>query len=160
LPYSASSPILFRLLPLEKPMVLTLQKEFAERMVAEVGEDDYGRLSVSAQHYADAEIMETVPRNAFEPSPEVQSAVVRLNPAEPEYEMEDEEFFLGFLRGVFTQRRKTLRNAIRNTTHITGIQDGDEAVERVPDKFLSKRAGKISPAEFAEIAEIVKDEDD
>ncbi|ERH01425.1 MAG: dimethyladenosine transferase [Halonotius sp. J07HN6] len=153
LPYSASSEIAFRLLPLGIPLVLMFQQEFAERMVAAVGEDGYGRLSVSAQHYADCEIAETVPNTAFNPQPAVQSAVVRLTPRDPEYSVADEEFFLRFVKAVFTQRRKTIRNAIRNTAHISGLDDADAVVDAADEELLGRRAGKVAPAEFAALAQ-------
>ena len=152
LPYSASSEIAFRLLPLEIPLVLMFQQEFAERMVAAVGDDDYGRLSVSAQHYADCEIVESVPNTAFDPQPAVQSAVVRLTPREPDYVVADEAFFLRFVKAIFTQRRKTIRNAIRNTAHISGIDDADAVVDSADEELLGRRAGKVAPAEFAALA--------
>ncbi len=156
LPYSASSPILFRLLPLGKPLVVTVQREFAERVVAQAGEDDYSRLSVTARHYAQPVIEETVAPSSFDPQPEVESAVLRLEPRDPDYDLEvDDDVFLDFLRGVFTQRRKTLRNCIRNTTHITGIEDPEEAVSCLSDDTLRKRPGKITPEEYAEIVNTV-----
>ena len=69
LPYGVSSEIAFRLLPEGKPLVLMFQAEFAERMAASAGESEYGRLSVSAQHYADVDVVERVPKEAFDPSP-------------------------------------------------------------------------------------------
>lgn len=154
LPYGISSPILFRLLPLGRPLVLMLQKEFAVRMVAKPDTPEYGRLSVSTRHFADVEIVETVPPSAFSPQPAVESAVVRTTPREPDYEVEDEEFFLVFVKAVFTQRRKTLRNAIRNTTHITGITDADAVVDAIDDEMLHQRAGELSPDTFAELATV------
>jgi 16S rRNA (adenine1518-N6/adenine1519-N6)-dimethyltransferase len=159
LPYGVSSEIAFRLLPRGKPTVLMFQKEFAERMAAEVGTDDYGRLSVSAQHYADVEVVEPVPKEAFSPPPEVESAVVRTTPRAPDYEVDDEAFFLRFVKAIFTQRRKTLRNAIRNTPHISGLDDADAVVDAIaqgetdldPD-VLGKRAGKVPPETFAALA--------
>jgi 16S rRNA (adenine1518-N6/adenine1519-N6)-dimethyltransferase len=153
LPYSASSEIAFRLLPLGIPLVLMFQQEFAERMVAAVGDDDYGRLSVSAQHYADCEIVESVPNTAFDPQPAVQSALVRLTPRDPEYSVADEEFFLRFVKAVFTQRRKTIRNAIRNTAHISGLDDADAVVDAADEELLGRRAGNVAPAEFAALAQ-------
>ncbi|WP_299270603.1 16S ribosomal RNA methyltransferase A, partial [Halorientalis sp.] len=67
LPYGASSEIAFRLLPRDRPLVLTFQREFAERMAAEPATDEYGRLSVTAGHYADVEVVETIPKKAFSP---------------------------------------------------------------------------------------------
>ncbi|ELZ34250.1 16S ribosomal RNA methyltransferase A, partial [Halorubrum tebenquichense] len=101
LPYGVSSEIAFRLLPEKKPLVLMFQAEFAERMVASAGESEYGRLSVSAQHYADVEIVERVPKEAFDPQPAVESAVVRCTPRDPDYAVGDEAFFLRFVKALF-----------------------------------------------------------
>ena len=164
LPYGVSSEIAFRLLPRKRPLVLMFQREFAERMAAEAGTDDYGRLSVTAQHYADVEVVEPVPREAFSPPPDVESAVVRTAPRDPEYEVGDEDFFLRFVKALFTQRRKTLRNAIRNTAHISGLDDADAAVDAVaegrtdvdPD-VLGKRAGTVPPETFAALARAARE---
>jgi len=152
LPYGISSEIAFRLLPEKRPLVVTFQREFAERLVADPGTDAYGRLSVTAGHYAEAELVEAVPREAFDPPPRVESAVVRTRPREPDYEVPDEEFFLDFLRAVFTQRRKTMRNAVRNTAHISGLGDPDAVVEAADADLMGRRAGDLSPAEFASLA--------
>ena len=154
LPYGVSSEIAFRLLPERRPLVLMFQYEFAARMAAEAGADEYGRLSVTAGHYADVELVETVPKEAFDPQPRVESALVRCTPRDPEYEVPDDEFFLDFVTACFTQRRKTMRNAIRNTTHISGLTDGDAVVDAAEESLLSKRAGNVTPAEFAELATV------
>jgi len=152
LPYGISSEVLFRLLPTQRPLVVMVQLEFAERMAAEPGTDEYGRLSVTAGHYADIELVETVPPTAFDPQPAVESALVRATPRTPAYSVPDDEFFLRFLRAVFTQRRKTMRNAIRNTVHISGLGDGDAVVDAADESLLSQRAGNLTPAEFAQLA--------
>lgn len=152
LPYGISSEVAFGLLPARNPLVLMFQQEFAERMAAGVGSDEYGRLSVTAGHYADVEVVETVPKEAFEPRPAVESAVVRCTPRDPDYEVPDEEFFLGFVTACFTQRRKTMRNAVRNTAHISGLADPDAVVDAADEDLLSRRAGEVSPAEFAALA--------
>ncbi|QZP37876.1 16S ribosomal RNA methyltransferase A [Halobaculum magnesiiphilum] len=154
LPYGVSSEVAFRLLPLRRPMALMFQAEFADRMVAEPGTSEYGRLSVSAQHYADVQIVERIPPEAFDPQPRVESAVVRCLPRAPDYEVDDEAFFLRFVKALFTQRRKTVRNAIRNTAHISGLADADAVVDAVDEDTLSKRPGELPPAAFAELAEL------
>jgi 16S rRNA (adenine1518-N6/adenine1519-N6)-dimethyltransferase len=159
LPYGVSSEIAFDLLPQKKPLVLMFQREFAERMVAAPGEDDYGRLSVSAQHYADVELVEHVPKEAFDPQPAVESAVVRCTPLEPDYTVADEAFFLRFVKALFTQRRKTMRNAVRNTGHISGLDDPDAVVAAAEESLMSKRAGNVTPAEFAALAALAADVD-
>lgn len=153
LPYGISSEILFRLLPAKRPLVATVQKEFAERMVADHGTPEYGRLSVTAGHYADSEIVETVPPEAFSPPPAVESSVVRTVPRDPDYTVPEDAFFK-FVRGVFTQRRKTMRNAIRNTTHITGIERPSAVVEIADEELLRKRAGELTPREFAALSNL------
>jgi len=161
LPFSSSSPILFRLLPHAKPMILKVQREFAERVIAGVGDKEYGRLSVAVSRYADADILETVPPEASTPPPEVESALVRFEPREDvpvaETDGEADDFFADLLRGVFTQRRKTLRNALRNTTNITGIDE--QTVYELPESLLSERPGDISPEQYIEIAEVIDKEE-
>jgi 16S rRNA (adenine1518-N6/adenine1519-N6)-dimethyltransferase len=157
LPYGISSEIAFRLLPTGRPLVLMFQREFGERMAAEPGSDDYGRLSVSAQHYADVEVVEIVPPDAFDPAPAVESAIVRLRPRDPDYDVDDEAFFFDFVKALFTQRRKTIRNGIRNTAHISGLEDPAaviDAVTAVDEDLLRKRAGSLAPATFARLTEL------
>ena len=151
LPYGVSSEIAFRLLPERRPTVLMFQREFAERMAADPGDDEYGRLSVTAGHYADVEIVEPVPKEAFSPAPAVESAVVRTTPRQPDYEVPDDERFMALVRAVFTQRRKTMRNAIRNTAHISGIENPAAVVDAADETLLGKRAGNVPPAAFARL---------
>jgi len=152
LPYGIASELLFGLLPHERPLVCTVQLEFAERLTADPGTAEYGRLSVTAGHYADAEIVETVPPEAFDPQPAVKSAIVRTRPREPAYAVPDEAFFARFVRAVFTQRRKTVRNAIRNSAHISGLAAPEAVVAAADEDVLSRRAGELSPATFAALA--------
>jgi 16S rRNA (adenine1518-N6/adenine1519-N6)-dimethyltransferase len=154
LPYGISSEVVFQLLPRERPLVLTFQREFAERMAAEPGTPEYGRLSVAARHHAAVEVVEPVPREAFDPRPQVDSAIVRTTPREPDYEVGDEAFFLDFVKALFTQRRKTVRNGIPNTAHISGLDEPDAVVAAVPEELLAKRPDSVTPAEFARLADL------
>ena len=157
LPYGISSEIAFRLLPQGRPLALTFQAEFADRMVASAGDPEYGRLSVSAQHYARVEIAERIPKEAFDPQPAVESAVVRCTPREPEYAVGDEAFFLRFVKALFTQRRKTVRNAIRNTAHISGLNAPDAVVDAADEALLGRRPGTLEPSAFAALAELARE---
>ena len=109
---------------------------------------------MTAGHYADVEVVEPVPPEAFSPPPAVDSAVIRTTPRDPEYDVPDDDFFMRFLRAVFTQRRKTMRNAVRNTVHISGLGDADAVVDAADEELMSKRAGNVTPAEFAELARV------
>jgi 16S rRNA (adenine1518-N6/adenine1519-N6)-dimethyltransferase len=64
----------------------------------------------------------------------------------------DEGFFLDFVKAVFTQRRKTMRNAVRNTAHISGLDDPDAVVEAADEGVMGRRAGNLPPETFAELA--------
>jgi 16S rRNA (adenine1518-N6/adenine1519-N6)-dimethyltransferase len=129
-------------------------------MAADPGTGDYGRLSVTAGHYADVEVVEIVPPSAFDPQPDVESAVVRVQPRDPDYEVDDEAFFFDFVKALFTQRRKTVRNGIRNTAHISGLSDPEAVVDAVAaadGELLSARPGSLAPPEFAALTAIAAD---
>lgn len=157
LPYSISSPVTFKLLQYKFDLgILMYQHEFAERMVALPGGRDYGRLSITVQYHAAVEILEVVPRCAFSAPPKVDSAIVRLVPRPPPYEVKDVDFFMKFITAAFSQRRKKLRNAILNNASFLGIKEN--AMEKVPRDMIDRRAETISPEEFSMLAEILANE--
>jgi len=116
LPYSVSKPILERLVEARtaiSEIVLTLQKEVAERVAAAPGGKRYGALSVLTQLYCEARVAMTIPPGAFRPSPKVDSAVLHLKvlPA-PRVSVRDEGSFQRLVKAAFSQRRKNLANAL------------------------------------------------
>lgn len=119
LPYNISSPILFSLLGLSaatggvRDAVLMLQKEVADRLVAKVGTGDYGVLTILTGVHADVTRLLSLPPGAFRPAPQVHSAVVRLAFRPPPVEIADMPGFVRMVRSMFTQRRKTLSNALK-----------------------------------------------
>lgn len=157
LPYSISSPVTFKLLQYKFDMgILMYQHEFAKRLVALPGSRDYGRLSITVQFHADVEILEVVPRRAFSTPPKVDSAIVRLTPRPPPYEVKDVDFFMDFITAAFSQRRKKLRNAISNKAGFLGLREN--ALEKLPLDIIERRAETISPEDFAKLADIMADE--
>ncbi|MFQ6129488.1 MAG: 16S rRNA (adenine(1518)-N(6)/adenine(1519)-N(6))-dimethyltransferase RsmA [Candidatus Hadarchaeaceae archaeon] len=113
LPYGISSDITFRLLERKFELaVLMYQREFAERLVAKPGSDDYGRLTVNAYYRASVELLGEVPPEAFFPQPKVTSAIVRLKPREAPFEVSDEGMFFNVVRALFQHRRQRVRNAL------------------------------------------------
>jgi 16S rRNA (adenine1518-N6/adenine1519-N6)-dimethyltransferase len=131
---------------------LTYQEEFAMRLVAQPGDWDYSRLSVAANYYADVEILETLPQRAFYPQPRVRSAVVRLTPRPPPFEVDEDRFFR-LLRGMFTVKKKTVRNGLIIAEKVEGIVVD---ISAVPDELLQKRVFELSPEEIALISKIGK----
>ena len=117
LPYNVSTPILFRMAafaPRLRDCVFMLQKEVVERMVAKPGTPDYGRLSVMLQYRFAMALLLRVPPGAFTPPPKVDSALVRMVPlGEDRPRARDEALFEEVVAAAFSQRRKTLRNAVR-----------------------------------------------
>jgi 16S rRNA (adenine1518-N6/adenine1519-N6)-dimethyltransferase len=119
LPYNISSPILFSLIRLAaatggvRDAILMLQKEVADRLVAKVGTSDYGVLTVLTAVQADVTRLLSLPPGAFRPAPRVQSAVVRLAFRPPTVDIPDQAGFVRMVRTMFTQRRKTLSNALK-----------------------------------------------
>ena len=118
LPYNISTPLLFHLLDYRDHIVdmhFMLQKEVVDRMAAEPGSKTYGRLSIMLGCRFDVEALFDVDRNAFDPPPDVTSAVARLVPLPAgTYEINDEERFAKLVAQAFSQRRKTIRNSLRN----------------------------------------------
>jgi len=152
-PYSISSPLLFWILERRfECAVLTFQKEFAERLTAPVGSRDYGRLTVGTYYRAEAELLDSVPRSMFYPSPDVDSMVVRLKPRKkPPFSVEDEEAFFKLVQTLFTQRNKKVRNAI--VTFLRGrVKKADVArlVDSLP--FHDKRVRELAPEDFEALA--------
>ncbi len=118
LPYNISTPCLFHLLTyrhLIRDMLFMLQREVVDRMAAAPGDKAYGRLSVMLQYHCRIEPLFEVPPGAFSPPPKVTSAIVRLVPLQaPREPALDEALFASVVRHAFSQRRKTLKNGLRD----------------------------------------------
>jgi 16S rRNA (adenine1518-N6/adenine1519-N6)-dimethyltransferase len=126
LPYNISSPILFKLLEASasarlKDAHLMLQKEVADRLVAAPGSSDYGVLTLSTMVRADVTRVLSLPPGAFRPAPKVHSAVVRLDFRAPPPDVEKPDVVIEIVRAVFTQRRKTMSNALATFATARGL---------------------------------------
>lgn len=125
LPYNISTPLLFHLAAFAggvRDMHFMLQKEVVDRMVAEPGGADYGRLSVMLQYRFHMDRLFLVPPGAFNPAPKVDSAIVRLIPR-PAAELlaRDEALLARLVTAAFGQRRKMLRNTLRDLVDEAGL---------------------------------------
>ncbi len=117
LPYNISTPLIFHLLetaPRITDMHFMLQKEVIDRITAEPGNKDFGRLSVMVQYRCQTEYLFFVGPESFSPPPKVDSAVVKLTPwQEKPFQASDEKLFAQVVTQAFSQRRKTLRNTLK-----------------------------------------------
>jgi 16S rRNA (adenine1518-N6/adenine1519-N6)-dimethyltransferase len=125
LPYSISSPLLFKVLKdkdLFTACVFLLQKEVAERLGAQPGSKDYAPLSILFQVHFDIRLRFTLAPGAFSPPPKVRSTLVSLEKRpQPLFEISDEDRFRRFLRTAFAQRRKTLLNNLKSSPFSIGL---------------------------------------
>ena len=149
LPYNISSPLLFRLIEFIaciRDIHVMLQREVVARMVAAPGDSDYGRLTVMLQYRFEMEKLLDISAAAFDPAPQVDSAVVRLLPrSAPALRARDERAFSRVVAAAFSQRRKTLRNSLANL-----VSDEDfEKVRIAP----TARAQELSVAQFVALAD-------
>ena len=126
LPYNISTPLLFHLtaqIDCVRDIHAMLQKEVVERMVAAPDTAAYGRLSVALQYRFEMGKVLDVGPDAFYPQPKVDSAVIRMLPREkPEHQANDEALFARIVTTAFSQRRKTLRNTLRNVLELKDFE--------------------------------------
>ncbi len=141
-PYNISTQILFKVLDWKEDvecMVGMFQKEVARRVVACSGSKVYGVISVLVQAFFTAELLFEVAEGCFQPQPKVKSAVIRLKPRQQPLHMRSEKDFFILVKAAFNQRRKTLRNAVKNIF----------AAEVLQMEIFKKRAEELSPEQFA-----------
>ena len=153
IPYYITTPIIFRLIESRGnliSMTLTVQKEVAKRIAAQPDTKDYGVLSIMIQYYAVPELKFIIPKGAFRPVPKVDSAVIHLKIRKsPLVSVKDEKFFFIVVKTAFTQRRKTLGNALKSLS------------EDIKDKIVhagidpQRRPGTLSIEEFARLADVL-----
>lgn len=151
LPYNISTPLLFHLATFAasvRDMHFMLQKEVVDRMVAEPGTGDYGRLSVMLQYRFDMERLFIVPPGAFNPAPKVDSAIVRLIPKPKEQlDARDEALLARLVSAAFGQRRKMLRNNLRELA--------SEAQLVASGIAPTARAEELSVADYVRLANLL-----
>lgn len=125
LPYNISTPLIFHLLDKRDvihDMHFMLQKEVVERLSACHGNKTYGKLSVICQYYCDIRHCFDVPPESFNPRPKVMSAIVKLTPRKFTVPLDNDDLFINIVKSAFSQRRKTLKNNLKNLFPETILQ--------------------------------------
>ncbi len=149
LPYNISTPLIFKLIEQRQhflDMHFMLQKEVVDRMAASPDTADYGRLTVMLAPWLKIEPLFDIGPQAFRPPPKVMSTVVRLTPhTHPPFIIKDHETYARIVAAAFSQRRKTLRNALRT------IMTAEQIESAGVDPGL--RAEVLPPQSFAALAE-------
>ena len=124
IPYSITTPILFKLLEQRHNIIsatLMMQHEVAMRIVAKPSTKDYGILAVQMQAFTDVTYLFKVGRKVFRPQPGVDSAVIRMTPKN-NVTLQDADGFRRFVRIAFHQRRKTLLNNLKESYNLDGVE--------------------------------------
>jgi 16S rRNA (adenine1518-N6/adenine1519-N6)-dimethyltransferase len=151
-PYNITTPILFH--ALERPRatraVYLVQKEVAERVVAEPGSENYGALSANVQAVAHAELLFRVVAGSFTPPPKVESAVLRITPlAEPLISAEEEAPFRLMVQGAFSFRRKQMGRVVRELWSLGAEAAASLLIEAgIPQ---TSRPEVLGPMDFARL---------
>jgi 16S rRNA (adenine1518-N6/adenine1519-N6)-dimethyltransferase len=153
LPYNISTPLMFHLLNSAdciEDMHFMLQKEVVDRLCAEPGSKQYGRLSVMMQYYCETEHLFDVPPESFDPVPKVISSIVRLTPhRQPPVQIGNRDNLNRIVTQAFSQRRKTLRNALKSLV-------SDSALEALSiDPKL--RAENLTLQDFAKLSNLLNE---
>jgi 16S rRNA (adenine1518-N6/adenine1519-N6)-dimethyltransferase len=157
-PYQISSSLLVWLLNRDFDCaVLVFQKEFADRLVAPVGSEAYGWLTVFTHYAAQVEFLDEVPKSVFYPQPKVNSIITRLKPKSPRpFQLDNGSSFQHFLQVLFTHRNKTVRNAV-----LAYLREGRNSTKknanRIADAFpfSSKRPRELPPEDIGALANAV-----
>lgn len=154
IPYNITTPILFGLLerrPRPREIVLMVQREVAERIVAQPGGRTYGALAVGVRTVADVDPVLQVSRKAFRPAPDVESTVIRVVPhAPPLFSQEEEAATRALARAAFGQRRKQFQRILRDAYQLSTEQIVE--LERQSERSLQDRPETFSPDEFVALA--------
>ena len=149
-PYNISSQILFKVFDNRDSVtevVGMFQKEVAERVAAGPGSKTYGILSVLLSAFYNIEYLFTVHEHVFNPPPKVKSAVIKLTRNDVKRLECDEKLFVQVVKAGFNQRRKTLRNALRQL---------NMPIEDIGEEILAKRAEQLSVEQFIDITKTIQ----
>ena len=160
LPYYITSPVLLRLLESGLPIdaiTVMVQKEVAQRLCAKPGSKNAGVLTVYADFYAQAELLFSVSKGSFHPMPQVDSAVVRLTMRQtPAAAVDDPQAFFRLVKAAFSQKRKTLVNAVSGTLHLPKETVADAVLQC--DLPPAVRAEALTTAQFGALYDALREQ--
>ena len=153
-PYNISFQLTMRLFKIGfEKAVLTLQKEFAEKLIAKPGTKKYGPLTVFAKYVGSVKILENLPKGSFYPQPEVESVIILINVCRPLFEVGNQDFFFELVKKLFTQRNRNLKYPLEtflvNKMEINKLEI-KKIIKQLP--FINTRVCKMTPEEFGVVS--------
>lgn len=158
LPYYITSPVIMRLLESRLPLrslTVMVQREAAMRLCARPGTRDSSAITVAVRYYSEPELLFPVSAGSFLPAPRVDSAVIRLTLRSPERKPQDERTLFSVVRGAFSQRRKTVLNALSSSLALD--KTAVRAILEEAGIDPAARAEQLSVADFVGVADAVYD---
>ena len=158
LPYYISTPIIMKLLE-EKleidEIIVMVQKEVAQRLVAKTGTKDVGAITYAVEYFSEAEKVIDVPKESFIPSPKVESAVIKLKIRKEAYvQVKDEKMLFNIIQKSFSQRRKTLVNALVNGKIVESKEKAEKIIKEL-NINENIRGEKLTLEDFARICNTI-----
>ena len=158
LPYYITTPIIMKLLEEKldlKSIIVMVQKEVADRLIAVPSDKDTGAITYSVYYYAKGEEILEVPKTSFIPEPEVTSKVIKLDiRKEPPVKVKSPEVMFRIIKCAFMQRRKTLLNALVNTKVFLNKDEGIKILKKIGLRE-DIRAEKLKIEDFAKITDSI-----
>ena len=158
LPYYITTPILFKLLEDENSIssiTVMVQKEVADRMVANPKSKEYGILTLMVDYFSNADTKLIVPNSSFIPEPGVTSAVINLQ-KDRKYEVKDEKVFFELIHKAFAQRRKKMVNSLTSTNFNNMDKQSIEKLFSDCDIKLTARAEELDIEDFIKLANSIE----
>ena len=156
LPYYITTPIIMKLLEEElelESITVMIQKEVADRLIANPGQKNTGAITYSVYYYATSESILEVPNTSFIPEPEVTSKVIKLNIRNKKIvNPQDKEKMFKIIKYAFTQKRKTLINSLSNTKIFANKNQGEKILETL-NINKNARPEELTLEEFAKISD-------
>ena len=158
LPYYISTPIIIKLLENRlsiDEIIVMVQKEVAERLIARTGSREAGTITYLVEYYAQAESVVKVPKESFIPSPKVESEVIKLKVRkQPKIAIKDEKILFNIIQKSFMQRRKTLANALVNS-HIMADKTSVEEMLNTLGLDKNVRGESLTLEQFGAISDYI-----
>ncbi len=159
LPYYITTPILMKLLEEELPLesiTVMIQKEVAERLTAIPSQKSTGAITYSVYYYAETKKIKEVPKEAFIPQPKVTSEVIKLNIRKnPPIEIEEKQEMFKIIKCAFSQRRKTLLNALVNTNIFLNKAQGTKILKEIGVNS-NIRPENLKLEDYANLTKLIK----
>lgn len=157
LPFQITSEALEKLGEMQIQSSLIVQKQLAEKAVADPGDSNYGSFSVLVNYYFVPVKLRDISSSSFYPSPDVEASILKLYPNKERHGVENEDEFFKTSRALFTHKRKKLRNAFVDARHIFEIEKDFAKENRDELPHSEKRVAQLNVKEIADITEFLKD---